>query len=64
MARAPERDMVTVAREPPRRPLACCTVGTVIEQKRITDLPLNGRNFYSLVALSPNVTYGFTPIPG
>src|SRR6185503_15133715 len=37
------------------------TLGTVIEQKRITDLPLNGRNFFSLVALSPNVTYGFTP---
>jgi hypothetical protein len=35
------------------------TVGTVIEQRRITDLPLNGRNFFSLVALSPNVTYGF-----
>jgi hypothetical protein len=35
------------------------TVGTVIEQKRITDLPLNGRNLFSLVALSPNVTYGF-----
>ena len=39
------------------------TVGTVIEEKRISELPLNGRNFFSLVALSPNVTYGFTPAP-
>src|SRR5450759_5331928 len=37
------------------------TVGTVIEQQRIIDLPLNGRSFFSLVALSPNVSYGFTP---
>src|SRR6185295_3161298 len=35
------------------------TVGTVIEQKRLTELPLNGRNFMRLVALSPNVTAGF-----
>ncbi len=37
------------------------TVGTVIEQERIVELPLNGRNFFSLVALSPNVNYGFAP---
>ena len=35
------------------------TVGTVIEEQRIMDLPLNGRSYFSLVALSPNVTSGF-----
>jgi hypothetical protein len=36
------------------------TVGTVIEEKRIVDLPLSSRDFFQLVALSPNVNYGFT----
>jgi len=36
-------------------------VGTVIEQKRISELPLNGRNFFSLVALAPNVAFASCP---
>ncbi|MFN3325508.1 MAG: TonB-dependent receptor domain-containing protein [Bryobacteraceae bacterium] len=30
--------------------------GTVIEQRRIVELPLNGRNYLQLVRLAPNVT--------
>lgn len=35
------------------------TIGTVIENKRIVELPLNGRNYLQLVSLAPNVSYGF-----
>ena len=31
------------------------TLGTVIENKVVTELPLNGRQYLNLVALSPNV---------
>ena len=35
------------------------TIGTVIDNRRIVELPLNGRNFLSLIALSTNVSAEF-----
>ena len=32
------------------------TIGTVVDRRQVVELPLNGRNFIRLVALSPNVT--------
>ena len=39
------------------------TLSGVVENKRIIDLPLNGRNVYSLAALTPGV-FGFRPAAG
>ena len=39
------------------------TLSGVVENKRIIDLPLNGRNVYGLAALTPGV-FGFRPASG
>ncbi len=35
------------------------TLGTVVENKRILEMPLNGRNYLQLVSLAPNTSTGF-----
>ena len=36
------------------------TMGTVIDNRRIVELPLNGRNFLKMVELTPNVSASFS----
>jgi hypothetical protein len=40
------------------------TVGTVIENRQIVELPLNGRNFINLISLSQNVSSDFAGTSG
>jgi len=52
-------ETATVTGDAPLITTENATVGTVIENRRIVELPLNGRNYLSLVALSPNVSAEF-----
>src|SRR5882762_5780326 len=52
-------EMATVTGVSPLVETANATIGTVIENRRIVELPLNGRNYLQLVALSPNVSAEF-----
>ena len=48
-------DTVKVTAEAPLINTENASIGQVIENRRVAELPLNGRNAFALVALSPNV---------
>jgi hypothetical protein len=50
------RQIVTVEATAVNLETANATLGTVIESKQVRDLPLNGRNFTQLLALTPGVS--------
>src|ERR1700730_10416381 len=50
------QESVTVEASSVTLETANATLGTVIESKQVTDLPLNGRNFIQLLALTPGVS--------
>ncbi len=49
-------EVVDVSAQAPLVNATNATVGTVIEQRAISDLPLNGRNFTQLISLTPGVS--------
>ncbi len=50
-------DTVTVSDAPPLLDAATATRGDVIENLRVTELPINGRNPFTLVNLSTGVVF-------
>lgn len=55
-------DVVTVAAEAPLLDVAKSDRGSVIENQRVTELPLNGRNPFMLTFLTAGVTYNGSAI--
>src|SRR3984893_16294766 len=48
-------ESVTVAGVPPPLDTESSTVGTIVEQRKANELPLNGRNVFNLIVLAPSV---------
>ena len=48
-------ESVTVAGVPPPLDTESSTVGTIVEQRKANELPLNGRNVFNLIVLAPAV---------
>jgi len=48
-------ESVTVEGVSPLLDMESSTVGTVVEQRKANELPLNGRNVFNLIALAPSV---------
>ena len=49
-------DTVEVTAEAPNTQTETASVGTVVDNRHVVDIPVNGRQFYSLAALVPGVT--------
>ena len=54
-------EVVEVTGAPPMLNSENAVVGTVIENRRIVELPLNGRNYLQMIALTSNVTAEMSP---
>src|SRR3982075_823251 len=48
-------ESVTVAGVSPPLDMESSTVGTIVEQRKANELPLNGRNVFNLIVLAPSV---------